>query len=261
MNLKWLALVIAFFAATTAAAQQAQEPPPLQTQKEKVSYAIGIDVAKSYKARKLDIDIDLVIRAIKDVYSENKLLMTDEEVRTVLTAYQKELLDKRSEELKIAAEKNKKEGEAFLAANKAREGVITTSSGLQYKILQAGNGPKPADDNRVEANYRGTLLDGTEFDSSYKRGKPVVFALSQVIPGWREALKLMPVGSKWQLFVPPELAYGKTGARNVIGPNAVLIFDIELLSIKPPEEAAPAKPAPGAPSAKKPVPAEPAPKQ
>jgi FKBP-type peptidyl-prolyl cis-trans isomerase len=239
MNLKWLAIVIMLFAAASAGAQ---EPQPLQSQKEKISYAIGIDVARSYQSRKLDIDIELVIKAIRDVYSGGKPLLSDEEVRTTLTAYQKELMDKQAEAAKIAADKNKKEGEAFLAENKTKEGVVTTASGLQYKILKAGDGPKPTDESTVEVNYRGTLIDGTEFDSSYKTGKPIVFPVGKVISGWKEAIKLMPVGSKWQLFIPAELAYGARGAGRSIGPNATLIFEVELLSIKPPAEGNSPKP-------------------
>ncbi len=158
--------------------------------------------------------------------------MSDEEMRTVMTAYQKEISQKQAEAAKIAAEKNKKEGDAFLAANKAKEGVITLPSGLQYKILKEGNGKKPTDADTVQVHYRGTLIDGTEFDSSIKRGQPASFPVKQIIPGWREALKLMPVGSKWQLFIPPELAYGARGAGGDIGPNATLIFEVELLAIK-----------------------------
>jgi FKBP-type peptidyl-prolyl cis-trans isomerase FklB len=133
----------------------------------------------------------------------------------------------------IAGDANKKEGDAFLAANKTKEGVVTLPSGLQYKILQEGTGPKPTASDTVVCNYRGTLLNGTEFDSSYKRGQPATFAVGQVIHGWTEALQLMTVGSKWQLFIPPDLAYGPRGAGNDIGPNATLVFEVELVSIQP----------------------------
>ncbi len=134
--------------------------------------------------------------------------------------------------MQVAGEANKKEGEAFLAANKSKEGVVTLPSGLQYKILQQGTGPKPTASDSVVCNYRGTLLNGTEFDSSYKRGQPATLGVGQVIPGWTEALQLMPVGSKWQLFIPSNLAYGARGAGSDIGPNSTLTFEVELLSIQ-----------------------------
>jgi FKBP-type peptidyl-prolyl cis-trans isomerase len=228
MNLKWLAIAILFFAATPIRAQQ----QALTTQKEKIGYAIGADAARNFKRLGLDFDLETLIKALRDVYSGSKLLMSDEEMRTVMTAYQKELAQKQADAAKIAGEKNKKEGDVFLAANKAKEGVVTLPSGLQYKILKAAEGKKPADGDTVEVHYRGTLLDGTEFDSSFKRSQPATFPVKQIIPGWREALKLMPVGSKWQLFIPPELAYGARGAGGDIGPNATLIFEVELLAIK-----------------------------
>ncbi len=229
MNLKWLATAIML---ASALPTWAQEEQALTTQKQKLSYAIGVDAARGFKRVGLDIDLDVMIKALRDATSDSKLLMSDEEMRAVMIAYQKEMQQKQAEAAKIAAEKNKKDGDAFLAANKTKEGVVTLASGLQYKILKAGEGKRPTDEDTVEVNYRGTLLDGTEFDSSYKRGKPASFPLKGIIPGWIEALKLMPVGSKWQLFVPPELAYGARGAGREIGPNATLIFEVELLAIK-----------------------------
>ena len=229
MNFKWLAIALLLFA---AAPIHAQEQQALTTQKEKIGYAIGVDAARNFKRLGLDFDLETLIKALHDVYSGNKLLMSDEEMLTVMTAYQKEITQKQADAAKIAAEKNKKEGDAFLAANKAKEGVITLPSGLQYKILKEGDGKKPTDADTVQVHYRGTLIDGTEFDSSFKRGQPATFPVKQIIPGWREALKLMPVGSKWQLFIPPELAYGARGAGSDIGPNATLIFEVELLAIK-----------------------------
>ena len=229
MDMKWPAIVIMFFVATPTRAQEAQA---LQTQKEKISYGIGVDAARNFKRMELDLDLEMVIKGLRDGYSGGKLLMTDDEIRKTLTAYQQELLQKQAQALKVAGEKNKKEGEAFLAENKTKEGVVTLASGLQYKILKAGDGKMPTDEDTVEVNYRGTLIDGTEFDSSYKRGKPATFQVKGIIPGWKEALKLMPVGSKWQLFIPAELAYGTRGAGGNIGPNATLIFEVELLAIK-----------------------------
>ncbi len=193
----------------------------------------------------VDVDPDILTRAIKDVFSDAKLLLTDQEAQTTLTALQGDLRKKQELQQQQLAETNKKEGDEFLAANKTKEGVVTLPSGLQYKIVQEGAGPKPAAADTVTVNYRGTLLNGTEFDSSFKRGQPASFSVGQIIKGWTEALELMPVGSKWQLFIPPDLAYGLRGAGPSIGPNSTLVFDVELLSIQP-QAAAPLAPAPGA---------------
>jgi FKBP-type peptidyl-prolyl cis-trans isomerase FklB len=158
--------------------------------------------------------------------------MTEQEIKETVTALQKDLQVKQQEQVKVLAEKNKKEGEAFLAGNKKKQGVITMPSGLQYKIMTDGKGKSPKATDMVTVNYKGTLIDGTEFDSSYKRGQPATFNVNGVIPGWTEALQLMKEGSKWQLFVPSNLAYGERGAGGPIGPNAVLIFEVELISIK-----------------------------
>ena len=159
-------------------------------------------------------------------------MLSEEEMRTVMTAFQKEMAAKQAEMMKSQGEKNKKEGEAFLAENKKKEGVKTLASGLQYKVIKEGTGKTPKATDKVSTHYQGTLIDGTEFDSSYKRGEPATFPVNGVIPGWTEALQLMKVGSKWQLFVPSKLAYGEKGAGPIIGPNAVLIFTVELLAIK-----------------------------
>lgn len=229
MNSKWLAIAIMLLAGTPTRAQEAQA---LKTQKEKFSYAIGVNAAKNMQRQGLDLDLEVLIKALRDVYLGDKLEMSDDEVRTMLNALQNELIEKQAQATKLVAEKNKKEGDAFLTENKTKEGVVALDSGLQYKILKAGDGKKPTDEDTVEVNYKGTLIDGTEFDSSYKRGQPATFAVKAIIPGWREALKLMLVGSKWQLFIPSELAYGARGAGQTIGPNATLIFEVELLSIK-----------------------------
>ncbi len=160
-----------------------------------------------------------------------KTLLTEEEAQAVMSEMQKQMHEQQQAKMAQAAEGNKKEGDAFLAANKGKEGVVTLPSGLQYKVLTAGTGPKPTTSDSVVCNYRGTLINGTEFDSSYKRGQPATFPVTGVIKGWTEALQLMPVGSKWQLFIPADLAYGDRGAGADIGPGATLIFEIELLSI------------------------------
>jgi FKBP-type peptidyl-prolyl cis-trans isomerase len=180
----------------------------------------------------VEVDPAIVLRGLKDALAAGKMLMTDDEARAALMQLQAEVRNKQQEKMKVAGEMNKKEGAEFLEANKTKEGVVTLPSGLQYKILTEGTGPKPAASDTVVCNYRGTLISGTEFDSSYKRGQPASFPVNGVIKGWTEALQLMPVGSKWQLFVPAELGYGDRGAGGEIGPGATLIFEVELLSIQ-----------------------------
>jgi FKBP-type peptidyl-prolyl cis-trans isomerase FklB len=215
----------------------AEEKLVLKDQKDKVSYSIGMDIGNNLKKQSIDIDPDILAQGIKDAFSGGNTLLTEQEFRDTMTAFQIELRAKQYVRLKELADKNKKEGEAFLAENKEKEGVITLPSGLQYKIIKEGTDEMPKLEDTVTVNYRGTLIDGTEFDSSYRRGQPATFSVKGVIAGWSEALQLMKVGSKWQLFVPSNLAYGERGAGPDIGPNATLIFDIELLSIK--EEAKP----------------------
>ena len=205
---------------------------PLKTQKDKLSYAFGINLATNMKKQSVDVDPDILAQGLKDVFAGNKLLMTETEVQAVLTQLQNDVRKTQQEKSQLAADANKKTGDEFLAANKTKQGVVALPSGLQYKILQEGTGPKPLASDSVVCNYRGTLLDGTEFDSSYKRGQPATFPVNGVIKGWTEALQLMPVGSKWQLFVPAELAYAERGAGPQIGPNATLFFEVELLSIQ-----------------------------
>jgi len=214
----------------------AQESLVLKNQKDKVSYSIGIAMGKNFKMQFIDIDPDILAKGIKDAFIGGKTLMTDQEMNETMTAYQKELAAKREELLKKLGEKNKTEGETFLAENKKKEGVKTLESGLQYKVIQAGSGKKPALSDTVTTHYRGTLIDGTEFDSSYRRGQPATFPVGSVIPGWKEALQLMEVGAKWQLFVPSNLAYGERAAGPNIGPYAALIFEVELISIEEKKE-------------------------
>jgi FKBP-type peptidyl-prolyl cis-trans isomerase FklB len=217
-------------AGTTFAAKK----PALKTQKDKLSYAIGIDMGTSLKKNAIDVEPDILFRGIKDALSGSKPLMTEQELKETIQTAQKELMAKHQAQRKVLAEKNKKEGEAFLAANKKKKGVKTLPDGLQYKIITEGKGEKPKATDTVTVNYKGTLIDGTEFDSSYKRNQPATFPVSGVIKGWTEALQMMPVGSKWELFVPADLAYGERGTMGgPIGPDAVLIFEVELLSIKP----------------------------
>jgi FKBP-type peptidyl-prolyl cis-trans isomerase FklB len=210
----------------------AEETLILKDQKDKVSYSIGVNIGNNLKRQSIDVNMDAFTQGIKDALSGGKTLMTEEEVNDTLKTFQQEMQAKRTEHLKELGEKNKKEGDAFLAENKKKEGVITLPSGLQYKVIKEGTGETPKITDTVTVNYRGTLIDGTEFDSSYKRGQPATFPVNGVIAGWTEALQLMKIGSKWQLFIPLDLAYGERAVGRDIGPNATLIFDIELLAIK-----------------------------
>ena len=219
----------------------------LTTTKQKASYAIGMNWGTGLHRQGIDVDSAALIQGMKDALAGGKTLLTEDEARAALMQLQKEMQEKQQAKAAQEGEANKKEGDAFLAANKTKEGVVTLPSGLQYKILKEGTGPKPTASDSVVCNYKGTLINGTEFDSSYKRGEPATFPVTGVIKGWTEALQLMPVGSKWQLFIPPDLAYGPRGTPGgPIGPNATLIFEVELISIKdknpPPDKV----PAPGA---------------
>lgn len=210
----------------------AEEQGILKSEKDKTSYALGADLARNLKSQSVDIDPDIVMRGMKDALSGGKTLMSDDEIRETLAAIRKQIMEKQAKEIKKIAEKNKEEGEAFLEANKKKAGVKTLPSGLQYKVITAGTGKSPEPTDTVTVNYRGTLIDGSEFDSSYKHGQPATFQVNKVIRGWQEALPLMKEGAKWQLFIPPDLAYGERGAGKVIGPNSTLIFEVELISIK-----------------------------
>lgn len=211
-----------------------QQTAPLKTEKDKESYVIGLNLGADMKRRSVeDLNFDMLIQGIRDAYSGGNKLLTEEEQNQIWAAFQKSLAEKQKVNTMKTAEENKKKGDAFLAENKNKEGVVTTASGLQYKVLRAGKGAKPKLEDTVTTHYRGTLLDGTEFDSSYRRNEPVSFKLSGVIPGWTEALQLMETGSKWQLFIPADLAYGTKGAGGLIGPNETLIFEVELISIQP----------------------------
>ncbi len=205
----------------------------LKDQKDRISYSYGVDTATKLKNISAGVDLDLFIKGVKDGLSGAKLLMTDQEIRDTLAAVQKEITAKSEEEKKALAEKNKKEGAAFLTENKKKEGVITLPSGLQYKVLKEGVGKTPADTDWAKIYFRGTLVDGTVFEDTYKSfGQPVAFAVKGLIPGWAEALKLMKEGAKWQLFIPSDLAFGERGAGTLIGPNATLIIEVELVSVQ-----------------------------
>lgn len=208
--------------------------------KEKVSYAIGMNIGNSIKRQSIDVDVDTMAKAIKDVVAGNPTTLTVQEAQQVMEQMNNDLRAKRAEEMKKLeeerkqlGEKNKKEGEAFLAENAKKPGVKTTASGLQYKVITEGKGEIPKATDTVTTHYRGRLIDGTEFDSSYKRGQPTEFPVTGVIKGWTEALQLMPVGSKWELYIPSDIAYGEAGHGPSIPPNTTLIFELELIGIKP----------------------------
>ncbi|HEY7528480.1 MAG TPA: FKBP-type peptidyl-prolyl cis-trans isomerase [Candidatus Deferrimicrobiaceae bacterium] len=229
MIVRWIAV----FAVVLFAGQAfGEEAVVLKTQKDKVSYGIGMNIGKNLQRDAVDVDADLLSRGLKDALSGGKTLMTEEEYKATMTALQKEMMEKQADAARKLAEKNKKEGEAFLAENGKKEGVVTLPSGLQYKVIQSGKGKTPKSTDTVETNYRGTLIDGTEFDSSYKRGQTATFPVNGVIAGWTEALQKMKEGDKWQLFVPSNLAYGERGAGREIGPNATLLFEVELIAVK-----------------------------
>ena len=199
---------------------------------QKLSYMLGQQIGNNMKESPTEIDVDIFVRGIKDSLKGNKPLLNQEQAGEVRKEFSRQIQESRNRKIAALSEKNLKDGEAFLAENKKKEGIVTTASGLQYKVLTKGDGPTPLPTDKVTVHYRGTLLDGTEFDSSYKRGQPASFQVGGVIRGWTEALQLMNVGSKYQLYIPSSLAYGQRGAGQRIGPNSTLIFDVELLSIE-----------------------------
>ena len=229
MKPKWMAVLGLALLALQA---NAQEPSALKTDKDKQSYGVGVQFGMILKGQGIDVNSDLLIKGMKDALAGGKLLMTDDELRTTLTALQQQVTQKQEQAKAAAADNNKKAGETFLAENKKKEGVVTLPSGLQYKIVKAAQGKKPAEDDTIICQYRGTLLDGTEFDSSYASGGPATFLVKGLIPGFKEALEQMPIGSTWQFFIPSELAYGENGAGDAVGPNATLIFQVELIGIQ-----------------------------
>jgi FKBP-type peptidyl-prolyl cis-trans isomerase FklB len=211
----------------------AADAPGLGTDKEKLSYSIGMDIGGNLKRQSVEVDPDLLAKGLKDSYGGGKTVLTEDEARKTITDFQKTLMAKQAETMKKLSEKNKADGERFLAENAKKEGVKTLPSGLQYKEIAPGAGKSPKTTDTVTTHYKGTLIDGTEFDSSLKRGQPATFQVSGVIPGWTEALQLMSPGSKYKLYIPQNLAYGAQGAGKDIPPYSALIFDVELIGIKP----------------------------
>ena len=224
MKKVFLSFLVTIFFLSSASVWAAVE---LVTEKQKLSYALGAYFSQGITQQGVDMDIPAFLQAIDDVLNKAKLKLSDEELQTVLTQYQEKLVSERD----TSANNNKAAGESFLAENKKKEGVVTLPNGMQYKVIKEGTGPKPSSDSEVKVHYHGTHINGQVFDSSYDRGEPISLSLSQVIKGWQEALPLMSVGSKYQFYIPAELAYGERGAGTSIGPNETLIFDIELINI------------------------------
>jgi len=222
-----LCAMVAFSGASFAA-----EDPELKSDKEKISYSIGMDIGGNLKRGAVEVDPDMLAKGLKDSYSGEKTLLTEDQARQAIEDFQKTLKAKKVETMRINSEKNKADGEKFLAENAKKEGVKSLPSGLQYREITPGKGKSPKATDTVTTHYKGTLIDGTEFDSSYKRGEPATFPVAGVIKGWTEALQLMKEGAKWQLFIPPNLAYGERGAGRDIGPDATLVFEVELISVK-----------------------------
>ena len=221
-----LLLILAFAISTVAGAED-----QFKTKEEKLGYAIGMNIGINMKKQNVAADANQLAAGLKAAYLGEKTLLTEEDMGQVLMAYQQEMQMKQVAEMTAAAQENSHKAEQFLAQNSLQEGVVSLDSGLQYKILNKGTGATPTKDSTVQVNYSGTLIDGTQFDSSYERGEPISFPVTGVIPGWTEALQLMKEGDKWQLFIPPNLAYGERGASPVIPPNSALIFEVELLKI------------------------------
>jgi len=223
-------LIVLFMIFFTVACAQNGQNVELKTFNDSVSYAIGADIARNFEAQKMEINNDALTNGFMDVAKKGDVKISEEEALKVLTKFQQVMMAKKQEEATKASAENTKKGEEFLAANKAKDGVKVTASGLQYKVITLGTGAKPLTSDKVKVHYKGTLLDGTEFDSSYKRGTPAEFPLANVISGWTEGLQLMPVGSKYEFYIPAALAYGER-APETIGPNQTLIFEVELLDI------------------------------
>ncbi|MEY2482228.1 MAG: FKBP-type peptidyl-prolyl cis-trans isomerase FklB [Verrucomicrobiota bacterium] len=242
-------LIICLAALCAASPGFAQDKTQLKDQKDKASYSIGHDIGTTFKKQNVELNPDALLAGLKDALAGKAPVLSKEDRDKVLETFQKEMMEKQVAASKEAAVKNAADGEKFLAENKKKDGVKTTASGLQYKVLKEGTGPSPKETDTVTTNYKGTLIDGTEFDSSEKHGGPATFRVTGVIKGWTEALQMMKTGSKYQIFVPSNLAYGEKARSQEIGPNSTLVFELELLSIVPPESTAVPPSAPGTPAA------------
>lgn len=228
MNLKWM-MVCGLILLTNQV--RAEEKTVLKTDKDRLSYGIGVSVAKNFKKQGTDVDLEILTLGLKSALAGERLLLSEKELRKIMNSYQVDIRKNALLSKRLALEDNKKKGEAFLAENKTKDGVVVLPNGVQYKILKEGNGRKPIESDIVKVSYRGTLLDGTEFDAT-EAGQSADLKMSALIVGWKETLKLMPVGSKWQIVIPSQLAYGERGVGNDIEPNETLVFEVELFEIK-----------------------------
>jgi len=219
--------------ATATATAPAAAPAAAPVDLGKASYSIGVDLGENFKSQGIDVNADMLVKGLRDAITGNKLMMSKDEMSATLIALQKQLVAKQQAALAAITAKNELEGKTFMDANKTKPGVVTTASGLQYKVITPGSGAHPADSDIVTVDYSGSFLNGDVFDSSYKRGKPVTFPVSEVIPGWVEAIKLMQPGATYEVVIPSSLAYGDHGLGNVIGPKKTLLFKIHLISVKP----------------------------
>lgn len=230
MKVKLIAAILAGMSLSTTIA--VAESLPLNTDMDKLSYSIGVDLGKNISKQGIEISVPAMAKGIQDGISNGPLLLTEQQMKDVLMKFQKDMMAKRTAQFDKKAEENKALGEKFLSENKTKEGVVTLPSGLQYKIITKGTGATPGKEDTVTVDYTGRLINGEVFDSSEKAGKPATFKLSQVIPGWTEALQLMPAGSTWELYVPASLAYGSRSVSGAIGPNETLIFNVHLISVQ-----------------------------
>lgn len=231
MKIRWVLAALVALCAPGLAAAQDDAAGTSAPNEEAVSYILGFNLGNNLKSDPFEINVDRFIKGFRDALNGAEAEMTDEEMQETMMLFQQQMLAQEKQRMEQASSENAQEGAAFLEENKQREGVTTTDSGLQYEVVEQGEGDKPSADDTVTVHYTGTLLDGTKFDSSRDRGQPATFPVNGVIPGWTEALQLMPVGSKWKLFIPSDLAYGPRGAGGVIGPNETLVFDVELMAI------------------------------
>lgn len=227
--MKQLGAVLVMFIAVAAFAA---EPEAFSNDQDKASYAIGVQIARNMKAQGVPLNVEAFARGFQAGFTGTPALLTDEELQRTLQAFQQEMMKRQQQAMAAEGAANREKGKAFLEANKSKEGVVELPSGLQYKVIKAGTGKKPTAESTVRVHYRGTLLDGTEFDSSFKRGQPAEFPVNGVIKGWSEALQLMQEGAKWELYIPASLAYGDQGAGGMIKPGSTLLFEVELLEVK-----------------------------